>query len=47
MVVGRVATAETTEGELGQGDQSWGGAETKCATSNQPDLGVERLHASV
>src|SRR3954454_20854750 len=39
--------AETAEGELGESDQRVGGAEAKCTASDQLDLGVERLHATV
>ena len=38
--------AEPAQGELGEGDQSLGGAESKRAPSDQPDLGGERLHAT-
>jgi membrane protease YdiL (CAAX protease family) len=39
--------AETTESELGERNECLGGAESKRAPCDQPDLGIERLHASV
>ena len=47
LLAARQGWAETAKGQLGEGDERLGRVESKRAPCNQPDLGVERLHASV